>query len=147
SEPHEKKQEGRFGRWLERGFDWMQRGYARTLGWSLLHPRLILAVLIATIGLNVYLYIIVPKGFFPQQDTGRLVGGIQADQSTSFQAMKVKFSEMMKIVQANPAVDSVVGFTGGRQTNSGFMFVSLKSKSERKVSADQVIQQLRGPLS
>ncbi|AUT59827.1 efflux RND transporter permease subunit [Paraburkholderia terrae] len=147
SEPHERKEEGRFARWLERGFDWMQRGYARTLGWSLLHPRLILLVLIATIGLNVYLYIIVPKGFFPQQDTGRLVGGIQADQSTSFQAMKVKFSEMMKIVQANPAVDSVVGFTGGRQTNSGFMFVSLKSKSERKISADQVIQQLRGPLS
>jgi len=147
SEPHEKKEEGRFARWLERGFDWMQRGYERTLGWSLAHPRLILVVLVATIGLNVYLYIIVPKGFFPQQDTGRLVGGIQADQSTSFQAMKVKFSEMMKIVQANPAVDSVVGFTGGRQTNSGFMFVSLKSKSERKISADQVIQQLRGPLA
>jgi multidrug efflux pump len=146
-EPHEKKEEGRFARWLERGFERMQNGYARTLGWSLRHPRLILLVLLATIGLNIWLYIIVPKGFFPQQDTGRLVGGIQADQATSFQAMKVKFSEMMKIVQANPAVDSVVGFTGGRQTNSGFMFVSLKPKSERKISADQVIQQLRGPLS
>jgi multidrug efflux pump len=146
-EPHEKKEEGRFARGLERGFNWMQRGYARTLGWSLRHPLLILMVLLLTIALNIWLYIIVPKGFFPQQDTGRLVGGIQADQATSFQAMKVKFSEMMKIVQANPAVDSVVGFTGGRQTNSGFMFVSLKPKSERKISADQVIQQLRGPLS
>ncbi|ACC70955.1 efflux RND transporter permease subunit [Paraburkholderia phymatum] len=146
-EPHEKKEEGRFARWLERGFNWMQRGYARTLGWSLRHPLLILTVLLLTIALNIWLYIVVPKGFFPQQDTGRLVGGIQADQSTSFQAMKVKFSEMMKIVQANPAVDSVVGFTGGRQTNSGFMFVSLKPKAERKISADQVIQQLRAPLS
>ncbi|MBN3754595.1 MMPL family transporter [Paraburkholderia sp. Tr-20389] len=146
-EPHEKKEEGRFARGLERGFNWMQRGYARTLGWSLRHPLLILMVLLITIALNIWLYIIVPKGFFPQQDTGRLVGGIQADQSTSFQAMKVKFSEMMKIVQANPAVDSVVGFTGGRQTNSGFMFVSLKPKSERKISADQVIQQLRAPLA
>jgi multidrug efflux pump len=146
-EHHDKREEGRLGRWLERGFARLQGGYERTLGWALLHPRLILAVLIATIGLNVYLYIIVPKGFFPQQDTGRLIGGIQADQSTSFQAMKGKFSEMMAIVQKNPAVDSVVGFTGGRQTNSGFMFVTLKSKSERRASADQVIQQLRAPLS
>ncbi|MGF6754650.1 efflux RND transporter permease subunit [Paraburkholderia sp. GAS42] len=145
-EHHEQKEEGRLGRWLERGFTSMQRGYERTLGWALLHPRLIVTILIATIGLNVWLYIIVPKGFFPQQDTGRLVGGIQADQSTSFQAMKVKFSEMMAIVQKNPAVDSVVGFTGGRQTNSGFMFVTLKPKSVRGISADQVIQQMRAPL-
>ncbi|MGF6262115.1 multidrug efflux pump [Paraburkholderia youngii] len=145
-EPHEKQQESRLGRWLERGFTSMQRGYERTLGWALRHPRLILLVLLLTIGLNVALYIIVPKGFFPQQDTGRMIGGIQADQSTSFQAMKGKFSQMMDIVSKNPAVDSVVGFTGGRQTNSGFMFLSLKPKSERKLSADQVIQQLRAPL-
>ncbi|MFM0598116.1 efflux RND transporter permease subunit [Paraburkholderia dilworthii] len=145
-EPHEQKEEGLFGQWLERGFSKMQRGYERTLGWALLHPRLIVTILIATIGLNVWLYIIVPKGFFPQQDTGRLIGGIQADQSTSFQAMKGKFSQMMEIVGKNPAVDSVAGFTGGRQTNSGFMFVTLKPKSERKLSADQVIQQLRAPL-
>ncbi|MFL9894767.1 MULTISPECIES: efflux RND transporter permease subunit [Paraburkholderia] len=145
-EPHEQKEEGRFGRWLERGFASMQRGYERTLGWALLHPRLIVTTLLLTIGLNVWLYIIVPKGFFPQQDTGRLIGGIQADQSTSFQAMKGKFAQMMEIVGKNPAVDSVAGFTGGRQTNSGFMFVTLKPKSERKASADQVIQQLRAPL-
>ena len=147
NEPHERKEEGRVARWLERGFQSMQRGYEHTLGWSLRHPRLILLVLIATIGLNVWLYVIIPKGFFPQQDTGRMVGGIQADQSTSFQAMKGKFSEMMKIVGENPAVDGVVGFTGGRQTNSGFMYVQLKSKPGRHISADQVIQQLRGPLS
>jgi multidrug efflux pump len=145
-EPHEKHEESRFGRWLERGFMSMQRGYERTLGWALRHPLLILVVLLLTIALNVVLYVIVPKGFFPQQDTGRLIGGIQADQSTSFQAMKGKFTQMMEIVSKNPAVESVAGFTGGRQTNSGFMFVSLKPKSERKLSADQVIQQLRGPL-
>jgi multidrug efflux pump len=146
-EPHQKKKEGRFSRWLEAGFNRLQEGYRRTLGWSLRHPALILLVLLATIGLNIWMYIIVPKGFFPQQDTGRLIGGIQADQSTSFQAMKVKFAEMMHIVQSNPEVDTVVGFTGGRQTNAGFMYVSLKPKPGRKLSADQVIQQLRGPLS
>jgi multidrug efflux pump len=146
-EPHQKKKEGRFSRWLEGGFNRMQEGYRHTLGWSLRHPRVILVVLFATIGVNIWLYIIVPKGFFPQQDTGRLIGGIQADQSTSFQAMKGKFAEMMQIVQSNPSVDTVVGFTGGRQTNAGFMYVSLKPKPGRKLSADQVIQQLRGPLS
>jgi multidrug efflux pump len=145
-EPHQKEEEGRFGRWLERGFSAMHRGYERTLGWALRHPLLIVTILLLTIALNIGLYIIVPKGFFPQQDTGRLIGGIQADQATSFQAMKGKFAQMMEIVGKNPAVDSVAGFTGGRQTNSGFMFVSLKPKSQRKLSADQVIQQLREPL-
>jgi multidrug efflux pump len=87
------------------------------------------------------------EGLLPQQDTGLMIGGIQADQSTSFQAMKLKFSEMMRIVQGNPNVKSVAGFTGGSQTNSGFMFVTLKDRTERKLSADQVIQQLRQPLS
>jgi multidrug efflux pump len=146
-EPHEKAAEGRFAQWLERGFMRMQRGYEHTLDWALAHPLLILFTLLATIALNIALYVVVPKGFFPQQDTGRLVGGIVADQATSFQAMKVKFAEMMRIVQSNPAVDSVAGFSGGRATNSGFMFVSLKPKSERKLSADEVIAQLRGPLS
>ncbi|MDN7176496.1 efflux RND transporter permease subunit [Caballeronia sp. SEWSISQ10-4 2] len=146
-EPQNQKPPGRLSRWLERQFVRMQGGYARTLGVALAHPRVVLLVLLATVGLNVYLYIIVPKGFFPQQDTGRIVGGIQADQSTSFQAMKGKFSEMMRVVQADPAVESVAGFTGGRQTNSGFMFISLKPKTVRKVSAEQVIQRLRAPLS
>ncbi|KND58168.1 Acriflavin resistance plasma membrane protein [Candidatus Burkholderia verschuerenii] len=146
-EPHEKREEGRVAKWLERQFQRLQRGYARSLGWALAHPRLIILTLVATVLLNGYLYVIVPKGFFPQQDTGRIIGGIQADQSTSFQAMKGKFSEMMKIVEADPAVDSVAGFTGGRSTNTGFMFISLKPKSERKISADQVINRLRKPLA
>jgi multidrug efflux pump len=146
-EPGERKEEGRVARWLERQFERLQGGYARTLEWSLAHPLLILLTLFATVVLNGYLYVIVPKGFFPQQDTGRIIGGIQADQSTSFQAMKGKFSEMMRIVESDPAVDSVAGFTGGRSTNSGFMFISLKPKSERKVSADQVINRLRAPLA
>ena len=147
SQAHEKKEEGRFARWLEGGFTRMQNGYARTLGWALAHPLPVLLMLLVTIALNIALYVIVPKGFFPQQDTGRLIGGIQADQATSFQAMKVKFATMMHIVQENPAVESVAGFSGGRGTNSGFMFVSLKPKSERTLSADQVIAQLRKPLS
>ena len=138
--------DGPFAQRLERAFARLQGGYARTLGWALSHPALILAILVATIGLNLFLYVVVPKGFFPQQDTGRLVGGIQADQSTSFQAMKVKFGEMMSIVQHNPNVENVIGFTGGRQTNSGFMFVTLKPKTVRRASADQVIAQLRKPL-
>ncbi|MGN6083961.1 efflux RND transporter permease subunit, partial [Trinickia sp.] len=138
--------DGPIARRLERAFARLQGGYARTLGWALSHPLLILTTLVATIALNAYLYVVVPKGFFPQQDTGRLVGGIQADQSTSFQAMKIKFSEMMAIVQHNPNVQNVIGFTGGRQTNSGFMFVTLKPKTVRRASADQVIAQLRRPL-
>ena len=139
--------DGPLARRLERAFTRLQAGYGRTLGWALSHPLLTLMTLIATIALNGYLYVVVPKGFFPQQDTGRLVGGIQADQATSFQAMKIKFSEMMSIVQNNPNVSNVIGFTGGRQTNSGFMFVTLKPKTVRKASADQVIAQLRKPLS
>ncbi|WP_010102591.1 efflux RND transporter permease subunit, partial [Burkholderia oklahomensis] len=146
-EAHDPRDEGRFARGLERGFERMQRGYERTLSWALRHPRTILMTLVATIALNVFLYIVVPKGFFPQQDTGLMVGGIQADQTTSFQAMKLKFTEMMRIVSANPNVANVAGFTGGAQTNSGFMFVALKDKPGRKLSADQVIQQLRPQLA
>ncbi|MEB2551541.1 efflux RND transporter permease subunit, partial [Burkholderia gladioli] len=92
-------------------------------------------------------YVKIPKGFFPQQDTGMLIGGIQADQSTSFQAMKLKFTEMMKIVQSDPNVATVAGFSGGRATNTGFMFITLKDKPGRKLSADQVIAQLRPRLA
>ncbi|PMS37831.1 multidrug efflux pump [Trinickia symbiotica] len=145
--PRPREKEGRLARRLESGFERLARGYARTLGWALAHPRLVVSILLATIALNVYLYVAVPKGFFPQQDTGRLIGGLVADQATSFQLMKVKFGEMMQIIKRNPAVDTVTGFTGGRQTNSGFMFISLKPKSQREISADEVIAQLRGPLS
>jgi multidrug efflux pump len=137
-------------RWLaalHNGLTRVQQGYGRSLNWSLAHPRLILTILLATIALNVYLYTIIPKGFFPQQDTGRIIGGIQADQSISFQAMKGKLAQLMRIVNADPAVDGAVGFTGGRQVNSGFVFVTLKPLAQRKVSADQVIARLRPQLN
>jgi multidrug efflux pump len=138
---------GRFFGATERVFDGALHFYERSLGWSLRHMRLVVLVLIATVGLNVYLYVIVPKGFFPQQDTGLMIGGIQADQSISFQLMKQKMTQFMAIIQADPAVASVAGFTGGRQTNSGFAFISLKPLSERGISADRVIARLRPKLA
>ncbi len=130
-----------------RVFGWLHRGYASTLDSALRHPRLVMLSLFATIILNFVLFVAIPKGFFPQEDTGMLVGGIQADQSISFQLMKQKFTQFMSIVQQDPDVANVVGFTGGRQANSGFMFVSLKPLAERKISADQVIGRLRGKLN
>src|SRR3989338_1745029 len=106
-----------------------------------------LALLAATICLNVYLYIIVPKGFFPQQDTGRMVDNIQADQSISFQAMRQKVADFVEIVRQDPDVENVVAFTGGAQRNRAFMFVVLKPSGERRLSADQVIGRLRGKLA
>ncbi len=128
-----------FAAWLE--------AYRHTLGVALDHPRLTLAILAATIGFNFYLFAIVPKGFFPQQDTGRMVGGIIADQSISFQSMRDKLQRYVSIIREDPAVQTVVGFTGGGQTNSGFVFVALKPVSQRKLSADQVIGRLRGKLA
>jgi multidrug efflux pump len=139
--------QGRFHRVTERVFDAMLRGYDRTLTWALNHPRLILTILLATIATNFYLYSVVPKGFFPQQDTGRINGGIQADQSISFQLMRQKLQQFISIIQKDPAVDTVAGFTGGGQTNGGFVFISLKPLSERKISADEVIRRLRGQLA
>ncbi len=133
-------------------FEWVRRGYGRTLSWALRHRRLVLLLLIATICLNVELFIIVPKGFFPQQDTGRLIGSLQADQSISFQAMSRKLQQMVSIVRQDPAVATVVGFTGVgsgggyAQINTGSVFVSLKPLSER-VSVDQVIARLRPKLA
>src|SRR5712675_444212 len=143
----ETHEQGRFHRVTEWCFDAMLRGYRRTLGWALDNPRVILAILLTTVATNFYLYTIVPKGFFPQQDTGRINGGIQADQSISFQLMRQKLQQFVSIIQKDPAVDTVVGFTGGGQTNGGFVFMSLKPLSERKISADLVIRRLRGELA
>ncbi|HEV2331600.1 MAG TPA: efflux RND transporter permease subunit, partial [Gammaproteobacteria bacterium] len=129
-----------------RFFAAVKRGYAGTLDSALRHPRIVLLALFATIVLNFVLFVAVPKGFFPEEDTGMLIGGIQADQSISFQLMKQKFTQFMSIVQTDPEVANVVGFTGGRQLNSGFMFVTLKPLAERKLSADQVIGRLRPKL-
>jgi len=145
--PASEAKHGRIGAWSERFFAAMLRGYRRSLGWGLGHGVVVMLVLLATVCLNVYLYVIIPKGFFPQQDTGRLVGGIQADQSISFQAMRQKLASFMAIVGADPAVENVVGFTGGGQRNSGTMFVALKPLSQRSETADQVIARLRGKLA
>ncbi|MFD0935248.1 efflux RND transporter permease subunit, partial [Methylobacterium trifolii] len=118
-------------RGLEGAFTGTLTAYERTLSVALRHPRLVLLTLAATVGLNVYLYVIVPKGFFPEQDTGQMMGGVQADQRISFQAMEKKLREAVAIVQADPAVDSVVGFTGGRGTNSANVFIGLKPRGER----------------
>jgi multidrug efflux pump len=121
--------------------------YGRSLAWSLDNAALMLVVLAAAVALNVYLFVIMPKGFFPQQDTGRLVGGIQADQSISFQLMRQKLVQFIGILRQDPAVVNVVGYTGGAQTNSGFVFVTLKPVAERRLSAEQVIARLRGKLT
>jgi multidrug efflux pump len=123
------------------------RGYGRTLGWALRHSGFIMLLLFSTICLNVALFTIIPKGFFPQEDTGRIMGAIQGDQSISFQAMEQKLKALQDIVQADPAVASVVGFTGGGQTNSGRSFITLKPKSERDVTSDGVIARVRGKLA
>src|SRR5262245_30871548 len=131
----------------EKAFAWMRSEYEASLGWALRHPRLMMLLLAATIGLNVTLYVYIPKGFFPQQDTGRMIGSIQADQGISFQAMREKLADFIEIVKSDPAVENVVGFTGGGRRNSGFMFLSLKPLKERKVSADQVVARLRPRLA
>jgi multidrug efflux pump len=140
--PGKSQSQRRWGRW----FDVMLSGYRASLGWSLRHPALILLVLAATIGLNVYLYAKVQKGFFPQQDTGRLVGFIRADQGISFQAMRAKLTAFVDIVKSDPAVDNVIAFTGGGQRNRGSMFIALKPLAERGVTAERVIARLRVKL-
>src|SRR5215472_2493691 len=131
----------------------MLNGYRRTLAIALHHPRSVMLILIATLGLNFHLYKVVPKGFVPQQDTGLLVGSIKADEHTSFQLMQQKLTQFIGIVKSDPAVDTVVGFTGGSgpgpggSTNTGTVFASLKPLSERKLPADRVIGRLRGELA
>ncbi|VIO75069.1 efflux RND transporter permease subunit [Bradyrhizobium ivorense] len=131
----------------ERCFEAMLNFYRRTLTAALEHPVSVMVILAAVLGLNFYLYSAIPKGFFPQQDTGRLTGSIQADQSVSFQLMQQKLGRFVDIIKHDPAVESVVGFTGSGQTNSGFVFVSLKPLDQRKISADGVIARLRREMS
>ncbi len=132
---------------FERGFDLIHRAYARSLRVVLHHPQLTLVMTLLAVAINVYLYVVVPKGFFPQQDTGRIGGAIVADQDISFAAMKEKLHDFLRIVQADPAVQNVEGFTGGGQLNVARMQAALKPLDERKLSADQVINRLRGKLA
>jgi multidrug efflux pump len=130
-------------------FDRVLGLYERTLGWALRHSALVMLILLLCVGLNVALFMIIPKGFFPEEDTGRLMGGIQADQSTSFQAMQTKLTQMVSIVQHDPAVDHVVGFTGSSgfgATNSGQVFIALKPLGQRP-SMDRVMASLRRALA
>lgn len=123
------------------------RGYRRSLRWTLRHQPLTLLVLLGVIALNVSLYITISKGFFPQQDTGLMTGGVQADQASSFTAMQAKLIAFSDIVRADPAVATTTGFTGGGQRNSANMFISLKPRPERAESVDQVMNRLRGKLA
>jgi multidrug efflux pump len=142
--------ERRPSRWSvasERAFAALVRFYDRTLTQALRHSGIVLLILLLTIGLNVYLFIVIPKGLFPQQDTGRMTGGIRADQGISFQLMRRKLAQFVRIIGEDPAVATVTGFTGGGQTNSAFVFIALKPLAERDASVDQVIARLRPKLA
>jgi multidrug efflux pump len=140
---------GRLARWSERGFDKVLKGYEHALDWALDSKLLVMLILAFVVGLNVYLFSAAPKGFFPQQDTGQINGGIRADQSISFQAMQEKLRQLVNIIKRDPAVDTVVGFTGGSRAGGGFMFVNLKPVDQRKKgeSGQAVIARLRPQLA
>jgi multidrug efflux pump len=148
-------EQGRFYRWTERAFDGLLGAYDRSLRWALRHSLIMMLLLALVLGLSGLLYagrsfglpIGIAYGLFPQQDTGMLIGGIQADQSISFQAMRPKLAQFMSIVQHDPDVATVVGAIGGRAANSAFCFVTLKPLSVRTTPADLVIARLRGQLS
>jgi multidrug efflux pump len=145
-----KSEKGRKHNWLyrasERGFNSMYAGYASSLRWVLRNQPLVLGITGATVCLAIYLYIVIPKGFFPQQDTGRLNGNARASEDISFQAMGQKLNQYVDIVRSDPAVDVVTAFIGGRANNANFD-ITLKPLSERKISADQVIARLRPKMA
>ncbi|WLI87476.1 efflux RND transporter permease subunit [Massilia sp. R2A-15] len=140
---------GKIAQWAERGFGKVLKGYEHSLDWALHSKLLVMLILAFVVGLNVYLFSAAPKGFFPQQDTGQINGGIRADQSISFQAMQEKLRQLVNIIKRDPAVATVVGFTGGARAGGGFMFINLKPVSERvKGDAGQaVIARLRPQLA
>ncbi|MES2899952.1 MAG: efflux RND transporter permease subunit [Pseudomonadota bacterium] len=140
---------GRLSRWAEKGFDKVLKTYEHSLDWALGSLGLVMVIFFFIIGLNIYLFSAAPKGFFPQQDTGQINGGIRADQSISFQAMQIKLKEIVDIIRADPAVATVVGFTGGGRAGGGFMFINLKPVSERNEGegGQAVIARLRPQLA
>ncbi|HEY7163355.1 MAG TPA: multidrug efflux RND transporter permease subunit [Candidatus Binatia bacterium] len=147
---HDREKHGRVYQANERAFQWILRGYESSLGWVLRHQPIVMLIAILTMAATTYLYVKVPKGFFPQQDTGRINGSIQGDQDISFQAMRSRITQLSQIVAEDPAVAGVMAFNGGgfgRALNTGSMFVTLKPLAERKISADQVIGRLRGKLA
>jgi multidrug efflux pump len=142
-----KKRPNWFMRWIENSFNTAHRGYERSLTWALRHAKLVGLGLLLTVILNVVLFVVVPKGFFPEQDTGLIIGTVQADQSISFDLMKRKLTQLQTIVQDDPGVASVAGYTGGRATNSGFLFITLKPLAQRHASATAIVARLRRPLA
>jgi len=137
-------EQGRIARAAQRAFERLLRGYDRSLQWVLDHHRLMLAVTLVTLGLSVWLYAVIPKGLFPQQDTGALSGFSEAPQDVSFATMKQRQEAVNAVVLSDRAVDHMVSFIGGNgPLNNGFMFVQLKPPGQRKRSADQVIADLR----
>lgn len=152
--PPKTEKHGWLYRISERGFDLMLASYRRSLGWVLRHQALTLAVTVLTAGLSIYMYIIAPKGFFPQQDTGRMGGAIQAAQDISFPALRQKLEQFQSIVRKDPAVETAVGFAGGQGiSNTARMFITLKPPDKRDkirhrpVSVEQVISRLRPKLA
>jgi len=151
--PHDQEEKhGRLFTWSERGFQAIHNGYERSLSWVLRHQFATLVVMLSTLAFTVHLYIVIPKGFFPQQDTGRLSGAMQADQATSFQAMKERMLQVVNTVMADPAVEGLnastgAGGWGGGGTNAARMFITLKPLEERKISSDEVIARLRPTLA
>jgi multidrug efflux pump len=147
--PESERVHGRIYRASESVFYWIHRRYETSLAWVLRHPALMLGLTVVTICVNIYLYSVVPKGFFPDQDTGRLSGSVQASQDISFQAMRGKLTQIVDFVMSDPAVDTVGAFTGGggSTTNTARMFIALKPIGDRKVTADQLIARLRGKLA
>ena len=141
-----KHQKNQLFQWSERGFAKLSQVYSRSLSFALKHAPLTMLILLLTVALNIFLFVIVSKGFFPSQDTGQLTGKIQGDQSMSFQLMEKKLDEFVKIIQADKAVQSVVGYTGGTQRNSASVFVALKPLSERKESSDTILTRLRSRI-
>jgi multidrug efflux pump len=145
---HAGRARGWFHRTSEAAYEGLLDLYRDTLAWALRHSSLMLIVLLCTVALNFLLFAVIPKGFFPEEDTGRLSAFIQADQSISFQRMAQKLRQYMAIVQDDPDVDDVVGFTGGgRGANTGAMFISVKPLSQRKSSSEQIIARLRPKLA
>jgi multidrug efflux pump len=144
---HHAKPPGRVARFFERGFDMLLKGYEHALDWALHSVWLVMLSLVFVIGLNFYLFAAIPKGGFPQQDTGQISGGIRADQSISFQAMQGKLRQLVNIIKDDPDVATVVGFTGGRRAGGGFMFINLKPANQRKVAGQAVIARLRPKLA
>ncbi|BCQ61874.1 hypothetical protein PBOI14_36240 [Pseudomonas sp. Boi14] len=142
--PHTPGQENRLQRWSRRSNDWMMGKYATSLDWVLRHRRLTLLSLLLTIGVNVALYVVVPKTFMPQQDTGQLIGFVRGDDGLSFSVMQPKMEIFRRAVLKDAAVESVAGFIGGNNgTNNAFMLVRLKPIKERNISAQKVIERLR----